>query len=56
MATVNQGPHAKTQTILVTGGQCQENPTMTCGPGYDTTTGVGSPAPDFFRLLGTARH
>jgi subtilase family serine protease len=51
MAFVNDGPVADGRTLLVTTGQCQENPTMTCGPGYDTTTGLGSPTPEFFGLL-----
>lgn len=51
VAYVDDGPIASGSTLLVTTGQCQDNPTMTCGPGYDTTTGLGSPAPAFFPLL-----
>jgi hypothetical protein len=51
LAFVNDGPIADGETLLVTAGQCQESPTPTCGAGYDTTTGIGSPTPKFFYLL-----
>jgi subtilase family serine protease len=43
-------PHA---IILSTMGQCGARKTLTCGPGYDMVTGLGSPGPAFFRSFGS---
>ncbi len=34
-------------------GQCGAFPSLPCGPGYDTSTGLGSPGPDFFNSFGS---
>jgi subtilase family serine protease len=39
---------------LSTMGQCATTPAhLTCGPGYDTTSGIGSPGPSFFSSFGS---
>jgi subtilase family serine protease len=38
---------------LTSVGQCGVNNTLTCGPGYDMVTGIGSPGPAFFRSFGS---
>jgi subtilase family serine protease len=39
--------------ILLTMGQCGTHKTLSCGPGYDKVTGLGSPGPAFFRSFGS---
>jgi subtilase family serine protease len=41
-------------TALDTTGLCALTPAhLTCGPGYNTTTGIGSPGPSFFSSFGS---
>jgi subtilase family serine protease len=41
-------------TTLSTMGQCASTPAhLTCGAGYDTTSGIGSPGPSFFSSFGS---
>jgi subtilase family serine protease len=41
-------------TYLSTMGLCATTPAhLTCGPGYDTTSGIGSPGPSFFSSFGS---
>jgi subtilase family serine protease len=43
-----------TSPSLSTMGQCATTPAhLTCGPGYDTTSGIGSPGPSFFSSFGS---
>lgn len=52
MAYVAQGDLTEAQPYLVTSGQCSAAPApVTCGAGYDTATGLGSPTARFFSLL-----
>jgi hypothetical protein len=39
--------------ILSAMGQCRSTKALTCGPGYDTVSGIGSPGPAFFRSFGS---
>ncbi|HEX4063735.1 MAG TPA: hypothetical protein VHY58_22195, partial [Streptosporangiaceae bacterium] len=42
------------QPYLSTMGQCASTPAhQTCGAGYDTTSGIGSPGPAFFGSFGS---
>jgi subtilase family serine protease len=48
------GPGLGAPPLLSTLGLCATTPAhLTCGPGYDTTTGIGSPGPAFFRSFGS---
>ena len=38
---------------LSTMGQCASTKALTCGPGYDTVSGLGSPGPRFFSSFGS---
>jgi subtilase family serine protease len=52
LAYVSQGDLTNDQPYLVTSGQCSAAPSpVTCGAGYDTATGLGSPTSRFFSLL-----
>ena len=42
------GPSYGQAPTLSTMGQCQSTGALTCGKGYDTIDGLGSPAPGFF--------
>jgi subtilase family serine protease len=48
------GPAFSPVPYLSTMGQCATTPAhLTCGPGYDTTSGIGSPGPSFFSSFGS---
>jgi subtilase family serine protease len=48
------GPALVPTPYLDTMGLCATTPAhLTCGPGYDTTTGIGSPGPSFFSSFGS---
>jgi subtilase family serine protease len=48
------GPDFAVAPYLSTMGQCATTPAhLTCGPGYDTTSGIGSPGPSFFSSFGS---
>jgi subtilase family serine protease len=48
------GPAFNAPPFLDTLGLCATTPAhLTCGPGYDTTTGIGSPGPSFFSSFGS---
>ena len=47
------GPAPALPLELVSLGQCGVNNTLSCGPGYDMVTGIGSPGPAFFRSFGS---
>ena len=48
------GPGLGIPPYLSTMGRCGTTPAhQTCGAGYDTTTGIGSPGPSFFRSFGS---
>lgn len=52
VAYVSQGDLTEDKPYLVTSGQCSAAPSpVTCGAGYDTATGLGSPTARFFSLL-----
>jgi subtilase family serine protease len=53
VAAVLTGTFDHGGTILSTMGQCGAHKTLTCGPGYDMVTGLGSPGPAFFRSFGS---
>jgi subtilase family serine protease len=38
---------------LSTMGQCSSTRALSCGPGYDTVSGLGSPGPGFFSSFGS---
>lgn len=42
-----------TLPTLSTMGRCSVFPALPCGPGYDTSTGLGSPGPEFFNSFGS---
>jgi hypothetical protein len=51
---VATGPGFAARPYLSTMGQCGTTPAhLTCGPGYDTTSGIGSPGPSFFSSFGS---
>lgn len=48
------GPAYQQGPTLTTMGLCATTPAhQTCGAGYDTTTGIGSPGPSFFSSFGS---
>ena len=48
------GPAFAAIPYLSTMGRCATTPAhLTCGPGYDTTSGIGSPGPSFFSSFGS---
>jgi subtilase family serine protease len=48
------GPALEAPPLLSTMGLCATTPAhQTCGAGYDTTTGIGSPGPSFFSSFGS---
>jgi subtilase family serine protease len=48
------GPVYQSPPTLSTMGLCATTPAhQTCGAGYDTTTGIGSPGPSFFSSFGS---
>jgi subtilase family serine protease len=48
------GPGLGGPPYLSTMGQCASTPAhQTCGTGYDTTSGIGSPGPSFFTSFGS---
>jgi subtilase family serine protease len=48
------GPGFAARPYLSTMGQCTTTPAhLTCGAGYDTTSGIGSPGPSFFSSFGS---
>jgi subtilase family serine protease len=48
------GPAYNSPPTLTTMGLCSTTPAhQTCGAGYDTTTGIGSPGPSFFSSFGS---
>jgi subtilase family serine protease len=47
------GPAYGQQPALSTMGQCSSTAALSCGPGYDTVSGIGSPGPAFFRSFGS---
>jgi subtilase family serine protease len=48
------GPAFGAPPFADTLGLCATTPAhLTCGPGYDTTTGIGSPGPSFFSSFGS---
>lgn len=47
------GPAYQMAPTLATMGQCSSTKALTCGPGYDTVSGLGSPGPAFFRSFGS---
>jgi subtilase family serine protease len=48
------GPALGSPPLLSTMGVCATTPAhQTCGAGYDTTTGIGSPGPSFFHSFGS---
>jgi subtilase family serine protease len=53
-AVVYQPANASEPLNLATLGQCGVDNTLTCGPGYDMVTGLGSPGPAFFKTLAAA--
>lgn len=52
------GPAYRTRPTLSVMGQCASTKALTCGPGYSTVTGIGSPGPAFFSSFGSrpVRH
>jgi subtilase family serine protease len=52
------GPALGSPPLLSTMGLCSTTPAhQTCGAGYDTTSGIGSPGPSFFSSFGShPRH
>ncbi len=49
------GPSYQQPPTLSTMGRCASTKALTCGPGYDTSTGLGSPGPRFFGSFGSHR-
>jgi subtilase family serine protease len=47
------GPAYQQAPRLSTMGQCASTRALTCVPGYDTTTGIGTPGPAFFSSFGS---
>jgi subtilase family serine protease len=47
------GPAYGQAPTLSTMGQCSSTIALSCGPGYDTVSGIGSPGPAFFRSFGS---
>lgn len=47
------GPFDGETPFLSTMGQCASAPPLTCGPGYSTSAGIGSPGPAFFHSFGS---
>ncbi|HEY3955246.1 MAG TPA: S53 family peptidase [Streptosporangiaceae bacterium] len=47
------GPAYGQAPALSTMGQCSSTTALSCGPGYDTVSGIGSPGPAFFRSFGS---
>jgi subtilase family serine protease len=47
------GPAYGEATRLSAMGQCASTDGLTCGPGYSTATGIGSPGPRFFSSFGS---
>lgn len=47
------GPAYRVRPTLSTMGQCASTRSLTCGPGYSTVTGIGSPGPAFFSSFGS---
>lgn len=50
---VVDGPAYQLPPFLSTMGQCASTPPLTCGPGYSTSAGIGSPGLAFFRSFGS---
>jgi subtilase family serine protease len=47
------GPAYQQAPTLSTMGQCSDTVALTCGPGYDTVSGLGTPGPSFFSSFGS---
>ena len=47
------GPAYGQAPTLSTMGQCSSTIALSCGPGYDTVSGIGSPGPAFFSSFGS---
>jgi subtilase family serine protease len=47
------GPAYHQRPTLSTMGQCASTRALTCGPGWDTVSGLGTPGPAFFRSFGS---
>jgi hypothetical protein len=47
------GPAYGQPPTLATMGQCSSTKALSCGAGYDTVSGIGSPGPAFFSSFGS---